>query len=420
MSYFSLTNVTPIVVTLSFRLVSGPSLTMALAAWATVALGQPSLNSTPSLNPNSQPWQMDNGNPARTGKSVYAGPILGAIDWKRRVGGEVPGIACDRAGRAILGATFYSYVWSNELYVQTYRADGNLSWRRKVTPFDWGAGQGVKSGPALDRTGNALMNSGNGEVIKLDGAGNLLTTVLVRTDAANDSSPAWNLDGTYVHYHATVLRKYASDGSVIWSTSAASQTDPAVAANGDVALGGVRTNEPHGSVDVSYFNADGSLRWRKTSTRGTRTQVCFGPDGTVYTTVGGVTAFNPDGSVRWNQAGGGWGVCLDNLGKALVPVGNRIQAYDRNTGAPIYTATLPTPGGIVEGLTIDGANRVYLSTSDGFVYCLGTDGQVLWSLSIGGSATCQPAIGANRTLYVATTYSFDDHALIRIKEATQQ
>lgn len=383
---------------------------------ASSSLAQSSDNAIPIPDRFNQPWGMDNGNAARTGQSAFAGPSVGVLDWKRKVGGAVPGIACDRAGRAILGATFYTEWWSNELYVQCYGQGGQIEWRRKVTPYVWGGSQGVKSGPALDRYGNALLNSGFGQIVRFDGSGNLQLTVQRMSNSTNDSSPAWNLDGTFVHQQAGTVAKYAWDGSVLWTATAFSQTDVAVAPNGDVAMGGVRTSEPHGAPDVYYFNANGTLRWSRNSTNGTRTQVCFGPDGTLYTTVGGVTAYNPNGTVRWNQPGGGWGVCLDGLGRALVPSGQTIRAFDRKTGAPVWTTTLPTSGSIVEGLTIDSASRIFVSTTDGYVYGLGTAGQILWSLQVADVCRSQPAIGANRSLFVSGTTGFSDHALVRIKQ----
>lgn len=399
----------------------GPVLIRSLAICAALAasgasIAQSSDNALPIPDRFSQPWGMDNGNPARTGKSVFPGPSIGVLDWKRKVGGGINGIACDRAGRAILGATFYTEWWSNELYVQCYSQFGDIVWRRKVTPYIWGGSQGVKSGPALDRYGNSLMNSGYGQLIRFDGFGSLLLTIQRASNAMNDSSPAWNMDGTIVHQQAGSVKKFAWNGATLWSATAFSDTDVAVAPNGDVAMGGIRTNEPHGAPDVYYFNANGTLRWSRSSSNGTRTQVCFGPDGTLYTTVGGVTAYNPDGTIRWNQSSSGWGVCLDGLGRALVPTGRTIRAFNKNTGTPVWSMTLPTQGSIVEGLTIDSANRIYVSTTDGYVYGIGPNGQSLWSLLVADVCRTQPAIGAGQSLFVAGTVGFGDQFLVRIKQ----
>lgn len=358
---------------------------------------------------------MDHANPGRTGKTSYLGPVLAQLDWSRKVGGGPLGIACDRFGHVILGATFYEAWWSNELYAQAYDNTGEIVWRQKVKPYDWGGSQGVKSAPGLDKAGNVSMNSGYGQVVKFNRAGDQIVTMQARKDATNDSAPAVLREGSVVHYQFASLYKWKPDGTLLWQQGAISQTDPAVAPNGDIALGGVRTNEPHGSTDLTYHNSNGTVRWRLTSTRGLRTQPCFGPDGILYATRGGTTAYFPDGTVKWNQPNGGWGVCLDGLGRALVPSGTRVYAYNKDTGAPVWTATIPGVSGIVEGLTIDGQNRIYGCLADGFVFCLNSDGSLRWNIKLADQLLTQPSIGNDKSLYVTGKVGFNDYFLYRIK-----
>ncbi|MBS1715885.1 MAG: PQQ-like beta-propeller repeat protein [Armatimonadetes bacterium] len=360
------------------------------------------------------PWAMDHADPARTGRSLYPGPDLGLIDWKQRTGGSVPGIAADRSGRAVLGATFFDASWSNELYVQVLKPDGEVDWRRKVEPYAWGASQGVRSMPALMSGDRVVMNSGNGQLVGFDATGSLIATISGNANMTNDRAPAVLPNGDIVHLQSS-LRRIRPDGSVVWTASAFSQTDPAVAKNGDVAIGGVRTNEPHGSTDVSYYDSNGSLRWQKTSTKGTRTQVCFGPDGTLYTTVGGTTAYRADGTVKWNATNGGWGVCLDGLGRALVPQGNRVFAYDKDDGTLVWTATLPFVGNIVEGLSIDVRSRIYVSSSDGVVACLKPDGTLAWSLKVADQLVTQPALSTDGSAFVSGFFNYQLNYVFRIK-----
>lgn len=385
-----------------------------LSLASTLAQGQVT-GSAVGISLDVQPWGMDHANAARTGKTSYFGPTFGQIDWTRKLGGMPLGIACNRAGDAILGAAFYDAWWSNELYTQAYDRRGEIVWRLKVVPYDWGASQGVKSAPALDKAGNVLMNSGKGQLIRVNPSGDLFQTIQLNANATNDSAPALLKDGSVIQYQFTNLTKHNAQGGLVWSIGASSQTDAAVAPNGDVALGGVRTIEPHGSTDVAYYNANGTLRWKKTSTSGVRTQVCFGPDGILYTTVGGTTAYNPDGTVKWNQNNGGWGVCLDGLGRALVPQGNRVFAYNKDTGSLVWTVTLPFVGNVVQGLSIDGANKIYLSSTDGFVVCLNTDGSVAWNLKVCDQLFTQPSIAAGNALYVTGSTGFLKHNLFRIK-----
>ena len=221
--------------------------------------------------------------------------------------------------------------------------------------------------------------------------------------------------GDIVHLEAITLKRYRADGTVVWSTSGGSQTDPAVGPNGDVALGGVRTNEPHGSTDVTYYNSNGTIRWQKTSSKGTRTQVCFGPDGTLYTTTSGTTAFNPDGTVKWTGVNGGWGVSLDGLGRALVPQSNKVFAYDRLNGALLWSATLPFAGSIVEGLSIDLSNRVYVTSTDGYIACLRPDGTLAWNLKVCDQFYTQPSISTGATAVATGRVGYDTMSVYRVK-----
>lgn len=135
---------------------------------------------------------MDHGNIARSGRSKYPGPINGVVEWKQKIAGGIAGIACDRNGHAIIGASFHQQWWSNELSRSPSNSDGTIAWRIKVTPYDWGASQGVKSIPALDSAGNVVLNSGAGQLIKVSPTGQLLMTIQRNANSTNDSSPAWS------------------------------------------------------------------------------------------------------------------------------------------------------------------------------------------------------------------------------------
>ncbi len=363
----------------------------------------------------SQPWSMDHSTAARTGKSQFTGPSTGAVVWQRAVGGRVYGIAADQFGRAFLGVTFYEAIWSNELYSVCYDITGEISWRVKVAPYVWGFSQGVRSFPTLRPTGETVVNSGLGQLLRFDSSGNVLQIITGMSNATNDNSPALLPDFSIVHFQVAQLRKHAPDGSIVWSAGAFSQSDPAVAYNGDVALGGVRSTEPHGSLDVSYYNANGTLRWSKSSTYGTNTQVCFGPDGTLYTTVGGTTAYNSDGSIKWSAATGGFGTSLDGLGRVLVPSGNRVTALNKDSGTQIWTTVLPFSGSIVGGLTIDRSDRIYVTSTSGYAACLNSDGTLAWSTKVCDEFTCQPSISSGATIYAAGKVGYSDFYLFRIR-----
>lgn len=351
-----------------------------------------------------QPWPMDHGNAARTGQSLYPGPSQGQIAWSRKLAGNVFSLACNKQGQVVLGAMFHTQWWSNEMFVQTYNADGTIAWRIKVQPYAWGASQGVQSAPALDNAGNVILNSSNGQILRISPVGDLLTTIQRNASSTNNSAPALLPNGDIVQQQTLALAKFNASGQQLWSTSASSQTDVAVAENGDCVLGGVRTNEPHGSVDLSYFSASGTRVWTFTSTYGTRTQPCFGPDGIVYATRNGTAAYYPNGTVKWLASPGGFGCSLDGLGHVLTSSGTQIYAFSQATGSTAWNSILPTSGGVVEGLTIDGQNNIYLATTDGWLYGLrGANGSRFLAVKVGATCTTQPAIGSNSSIYLGAT-----------------
>lgn len=376
------------------------------------AFGQVTISPAPTPVPTiAQPWPMDHGNAARTGQSFFPGPSQGQIAWSKKLAGGIFSLACNRQGQAILGVLFHTSWWSNEMFAQTYNADGSIAWRIKVPPYPWGAAQGVRSAPALDRDGNVVLNSSNGQILKISPTGDILTTIQRTANFTNDSAPALFANGDIVQHQALTLAKFTPSGQQIWSTSASSQTDVAVSPNGDCALGGVRTNEPHGSVDLAYYLANGTRLWTFSSTNGARTQPCFGPDGILYATRGGTAAYYPNGTVKWIASPGGFGCSLDGLGHVLVPLSNQVHAFSQATGANVWSVTLPNQfGNVVQGLTIDGMNNIYVATTDGWLYGLrGLNGSRFLNLKVGATCTTQPAIGADSSIYLGVTQAISTY-----------
>src|SRR5688500_10732877 len=95
------------------------------------------------------PWQMRNANAARTGQSPALGAALGDLDGRFHVAGDGPQIAVGQDGSIYLGTVFNENQWNNESYAYALTSAGALKWRRKVTPYDWGASQATDGGPAV-------------------------------------------------------------------------------------------------------------------------------------------------------------------------------------------------------------------------------------------------------------------------------
>ena len=346
------------------------------------------------------PWAMYRSDMFRTGQSLSPGPDLGVSDWKHFTVGEVPTVSVSNSGQVFLGITFHEAIWSNEEYFTVLEPTGAIDWRYKVPPYDWGASQGVFSGPALDSVGNVATNAPRGQVRKYDAEGAFLWSVTGRDDVTNNSTPAIDQFDNIFHYQPIFgVAKYTPAGGVIFHVGASSQSHVAVFTNGDFALGGVRTIEPHGSIDITYFNSNGTVRWQKTSSRGRNGQVIFGPDNTVFQGSG---AYNADGTVKWGSPSGGHNNALGKNGQYYIDMGGSattIRAVNAQTGTLIWESTLPPVGGI-NPIGIDSRDRIYVTTVQGYFFVLSpTNGAILVQNRISDSFSTGPVIGLNNRAY---------------------
>lgn len=364
---------------------------MGLVATATLAVS--------AFAGNPHPWAMYRSDMFRTGQSLSPGPDLGVVDWKYFTYGEAPTVSVSNTGQVFLGVTFHEAIWSNEEYFTVLEPTGAIDWRLKVPPYRWGGSQGVFSGPALDSGGNVVINAPLGQLRKYDAQGNLLWFVTGREDVTNNSTPAIDQFDNIFHYQPIFdLSKYTPAGGTTFRAAGSSQSHVAVFTNGDFAIGGVRTNEPHGSVDITYYNSFGTMRWQKTSTNGRNGQVIFGPDNTVYQGSG---AYNPDGTVKWGNPSGGHNNALGKNGQYYMDIGAlaTIRAVNAQTGAQIWQITLP-PVGAIQPMAIDSRDRVYVTTTQGYFFVLSpTNGAILVQTRIADEFFSGPVIGLNNRAY---------------------
>lgn len=345
------------------------------------------------------PWPMKYADPARTNRTDAIGPQIGVLEWKVRTVGLVPGIAVNRAGHAILGVYYEDTLWGSDSAFAVLGPTGEWLVKRKVVPYDWGFAQGVNSWPALDHFGNVHLNSTANQIVKYSPSGTLLRTTPLGFTATNDSAIAHLADGTYIHKSLLALTKYNASGAVIWTTSAGSQSSVAVAPNGDCVLGGVKTSEPHGSVDITYFNANGSVRWQKTSTFGKNFQATFGPDNTVYH---GNTTFNPDGTIKWTASiPSNHTITLGRSNRIYYYGSTNVTCLNSTNGTLIWSTTLPSGANAMRGAALDGQDSLFVSSSNGYVYKLnGLNGGLIFSVFLGAQLE-SPVIGTDGSLYVA-------------------
>ena len=373
-----------------------PAFLLALLASAPMASAQLADGLAQSLG---HPWQMRNATAARTGQSPAAGAPLGQLDWRFHIAGRVPQIAVADDGSIYLGSVFNENDWNNETYAYALRADGGLKWRQKVRPYDWGASQGTNGGPAVDDTGHVLIPSTYTQLLKMTSDGDTAWIHQGSHQALIQGSPAVLADQTIRHtiFPDRLLALDPAGTPLFTGPAYNSAATVAVAPSGDMALGGLRITEPHGSVDIQYFNANGTLRWQRTSTRGASGTPIFGPDGTLYAPFLAM-AFNPDGSIKWTTDVSAGTAALSNAGLLYFP-NNGVVAVSALTGLRLWT--VPITGGVLSEPAVDALGNVYVTTGDGKMVSVSPTGGINWTLQVCDVFLTGPVVAAGGRVVAA-------------------
>lgn len=390
------------------KLVAAFGLSIAL----TVGEAQIRIPGTPSLPPvayDDHPWPMRHANPQRTGQSYYRGPQSGVVAWKYKVAGPVYGLAVSRDGLAITGPTFNEAWWSGEVYVSALSGE-NLIWHYKVVPYAWGMSQEATGTPAFNPLGGIVVSSTSGQLLRLDRFGNLLWTFQMASNASNDTSPAVLGDGSVRHVQPGfgTVGVSASGQQMFQTAAGGTVSSVGVSTNGEMAVGGTRSNQPHTFIAVWYLNADGSIRWTKTTTYGGGSTAVFGKDGTLFIGLDslGTYAFWPDGSVRWQSPVGGWlqTPALGKIGQLYIG-GTSITALNPNTGATLWST--PINGSAIDGLAIDVMNVIYATTSTGYVVGVNSNGTIKFQTRICDQFISPPSIATNSSIVACGRIGFE-------------
>ncbi|MEZ4647878.1 MAG: PQQ-binding-like beta-propeller repeat protein [Candidatus Eisenbacteria bacterium] len=297
------------------------------------------------------------------------------------------------------------------------------------------------SSPAIDLSGNLYIGDVGDRLTKVSPQG----TVIWNYDTGGNlrrSSPAIADDGTvYVGSSDGVLHAVNSDGTQRWTFTAGGpiKTSPTVGADGSIYFG---------ADDGVLYSLDtaGAMRWSYATSDTIRSSPAILSDTLVVvgSNDGGVYALRTDGTFRWNGFTGGpvkagitvgqgddifvasqdrflyalrkhgalnWSIFTDNTLRTAPSIGIRGDIYLAQSnelfcyaddGDTSWVATLPaeilgTP--IVHTNPPDSLETVIVGAEDGSLYGL-VDGDIVWSVALGGAIRGAAAVGADGTIYV--------------------
>ncbi len=335
-------------------------------------------------------WAMRNATAARTGQSTYPGATGGVLDWKFYIAGWANNFAVAQDGSIYLGNVFNQESWSNENYLYALTSAGELKWRVKVKPYNWGASQAIQGSPALDGAGDVVTPSTYTQLIKFSSDGDPLWTFQGHWNTISNPSPAVLPDNSIRHTISPAgLLGLSNYGTALLTGPGNSSGTVAVSPNGEMAIGGIRSIEPHGSLDLQYFNADGTLRWDKWSTYGAQGTPLFGPDGVLYAPFL-AKAYRPNGTVKWTTSVSAGSAALSSTGVLYFPSGG-VVAVSAASGAVQWTVAIP--GGVLGEPAIDSSGNVFVTTSAGRLWSVSPGGTVNWSLQVCEQFLTSPVIG---------------------------
>jgi hypothetical protein len=333
-------------------------------------------------------------------------------DWPPVYFGSAPVIAAD--------GTIYVTLSDGEILAVDHA--GHVRWNVAVEGWGWYAGSPTLS---IARNGDLYVSVDQLEALDpADGHVRWSSPLgALATSPSQAISAAVGPDGTIFaagfrgqQTGTSGVFALRSNGQEAWSDRTLDlQTSPAVGEDGALFV-----SDTLGRLFV--FNGDGSQRW-SASVGGSETQTWMtptvGPDGTVY--VGATNrvttfyAFNGDGSTRWSiafsnnySASGTSALSPDGTSYFIGPHA-RLVAIDASGqllwAVPTVDLEQSSP---TNGPILDGAGVIYLNTESDFrvestLYAVAPDGTVAWTVPLGGFANGPPALGADGTLYVATS-----------------
>lgn len=315
---------------------------------------------------------------------------------------------------------------------------GTLKWKYKT-------GGPIVSSPAIGHDGTVYITSMDSCLYAFDPEGNLKWKY--QADDMIWSSPAIGDDGT-VYFSSRMKYTYAltPEGELKWKYLTYSISSPAIGYDGTLCVTGLNGK-------LFAITPEGELKWVSSPANGlSMFPPVIGLDGTIYCSAfSKIYAFDSLGNVKWfyevpmnvsisalaiDEEGNVCFCTWSRMFYVLTPQGE----LRKSIGYPIITSEWTSPaidsfgtiyfgGGFFYALNPDYTKK-WMSTSDiigrveftstigsdgtiyigagiteGCLYALTSDGEVMWKYKIGAEIRSSPAIGSDGTVYVGSTDS---------------
>ena len=370
-----------------------------------------------SSNPNALPtnawprFRHDNRNTGVTQTKVAAMPKM---KWKTFIGGSSYG---GRLSAMTSGAVVNQ---NNVLFVGAGDADGKMgsfysldAKGNKLWTFAAQRGLGLSTA-AVRADGSSYFAASTQTLWAVDPKGAKLWSYAVGSVA--DSNPIVTKDGILI-YSSDDGSVYALDpmGKLVWKSDPATgpgEVDGGLAESCD---GKIYAGGAHGWTQLD--EKTGKTLWQVKPHGAYPAMVCSSPlvtaDGTMYgwEIDGTGSAIDATGKVLWTRTWGTKaGAAPTKIGNTLYVVLNdgALHAVDATNGKDVWQKPVGDGNSVflLAGPVVDGNQRIYFNSQDGFVYCFDANGNQIWRIAASGQGNSgyswagDIAIGNDGTMYV--------------------
>lgn len=355
----------------------------------------------------SSAWPKFRADLANTGRSTadlssFAGPLREV--WKVATGGPV-------VSSPAIGPLGEIFIGSADSRVYRIEREGVVTWQALTL-------NSITTGPALDAFGRVFVTSNDGNLYTFDAVGGSARRPPVQVVGVLTSptlSGGSEAGVAYVGSLSAGLLAVCPNNVLRWASQFIPVGNvPAVDAEGGVYLAGAVGSRTVIALDPT----NGQQRWLFTATATINAAMIAGADGSIYVVDGAGRAFAVDADTGTSPGllfeSGAQVTASPALGADgtlyVADLAGRLTAYDTAAGDVRWIFLVPSGAGIASSPAVTADGTVVFGADDGFVYAVGSDGELRWSFETGGAVRSSPAIAADGTIYVGSA-DFNVYAL---------